>query len=323
VSRSHSRRASLATQSFGTLLLLVACEGSMSSTDVDAGFAPTDAATDVGFVDDAATDDAALARDADVVPPDVGHDRLDAGPPPVDAGPPFVPDDRPSSARHTPIPVGTDGSPSGYYEYLPPTYGNGEPHPLVVFWHGIGENGNGDSELDRVLRGGPPRLIERDQWDNERPFIVLSAQHPGGGCPAPDEIRDFLAHALSTYRVDPSRVYLTGLSCGAIGSWNYLGRYVDDTPVVAAVLIAGNGAGAWSNQGCDLTRVAIWGVHGDADDVVAPSGTTVPMGHLLECPTREEQILTIYPGVGHDSWSRTYDGSAGHDVWSWLLDQSR
>jgi hypothetical protein len=29
--------------------------------------------------------------------------------------------------------------------------------------------------------------------------------------------------------------------------------------------------------------------------------------------------LTIYPGVGHDSWTPTYDGSAGHDIYSWLL----
>jgi len=29
--------------------------------------------------------------------------------------------------------------------------------------------------------------------------------------------------------------------------------------------------------------------------------------------------LTIYPGVGHDSWTRTYDGSAGHDIYTWML----
>ena len=29
--------------------------------------------------------------------------------------------------------------------------------------------------------------------------------------------------------------------------------------------------------------------------------------------------MTIYPGVGHDSWTRTYDGSAGHDVFGWML----
>jgi hypothetical protein len=32
---------------------------------------------------------------------------------------------------------------------------------------------------------------------------------------------------------------------------------------------------------------------------------------------------TIYPGVGHNSWDRTYDGSAGHDVFEWLLQFTR
>ena len=33
--------------------------------------------------------------------------------------------------------------------------------------------------------------------------------------------------------------------------------------------------------------------------------------------------LTIYPGVGHDSWTRTYDGSAGHDIYAWMLQYHR
>jgi len=33
--------------------------------------------------------------------------------------------------------------------------------------------------------------------------------------------------------------------------------------------------------------------------------------------------LTVYPGVGHDSWTRTYDLSAGHDIYTWLLSFSQ
>jgi hypothetical protein len=33
--------------------------------------------------------------------------------------------------------------------------------------------------------------------------------------------------------------------------------------------------------------------------------------------------LTIYPGVGHDSWTRTYDGTAGHDIYAWMLQYHR
>jgi hypothetical protein len=33
--------------------------------------------------------------------------------------------------------------------------------------------------------------------------------------------------------------------------------------------------------------------------------------------------LTVYPDADHDSWSRTYDGSAGDDIYAWLLDHDR
>jgi predicted peptidase len=167
-------------------------------------------------------------------------------------------------------------------------------------------------------------LIARDQWPATRPFVVLSAQHPGSGCPTATEIRAFIAWAMTNYTVDSTRIYLTGLSCGAIGSWNYLGANVD-MQVAAAVLIAGDGRGAWGNQRCNLGRVAIWGFHGESDTTVSPDGTRVAMNNLIACPTppRKDARHTMYPGVGHDSWSRTYDSSAGHDIYGWLLSQRR
>lgn len=49
------------------------------------------------------------------------------------------------------------------------------------------------------------------------------------------------------------------------------------------------------------------------------------MNNVIACPQppREEAKLTIYPGVGHDSWTRTYDGSAGHDIYTWLLSKQK
>ncbi|MBL8685166.1 MAG: hypothetical protein JNK05_38670 [Myxococcales bacterium] len=267
-----------------------------------------DARSDSGV--DARSDSGVDARS------DSGVDaRADSG---VDAGP-FR-----SSTRHTARMLGYRSAPNGFYEYLPPNYDGTTPTPLLVFWHGVGENGNGTSELSRVLANGPPRLINRDQWPATRPFIVLSAQHAGGGCPTSSEIRAFIAWALANYRVDTARVYLSGLSCGAIGSWNYLGEHLD-SQVVAAVLVAGDGRSAWSRQMCMLGRLAIWGFHGDADGTVAPDGTRVTMNNLIACPSppRRDARLTMYPGVGHDSWSRTYDLSAGHDIYAWLLMQRR
>jgi hypothetical protein len=91
------------------------------------------------------------------------------------------------------------------------------------------------------------------------------------------------------------------------------------------VAIAGDGRGAWSRSMCELGRVSIWAFHGDADDVVAPAGTIEPTTALAACPSppRRDLEVTIYPGVGHNSWTRTYDLSAGHDIYAWLLAHHR
>ena len=228
-----------------------------------------------------------------------------------------------SSARHVKRITGATTAAQGFWEYLPADYECGGQRPLLVFLHGVGENGDGSSaELDRNLSNGPPRLIARDQWPNDRPFIVLSPQHPGGGCPSAAEVHAFITFALGAYRVDPTRVYLTGLSCGAIGSWSYLGTYLDEQ-IAALVAIAGDGVGAWNSKHCELGKVPIWAFHGDADPTVAFNGSKVPMEGLAGCPSppRKDARFTIYPGVGHDSWSRTYDLSAGHDIYTWMLAQ--
>jgi predicted peptidase len=258
--------------------------------------------------------------------------------------------------RLTARPLGTTPAGQGFYEYLPPGYGEPDKTrwPLLIFLHGVGENGNGASDLPRLLAHGPLRALgETSARDVRSPareaFVILSPQHRpaevapavGFDCPTAEEIHAFVSFAVAHYDVDPVRVYLTGLSCGAIGGWRYLDAHLDDAQVAAAVLIAGDGRPAWRSRGCRLARaVAIWGFHGDADPVVSPAGTLDPMSHLIGCSTgpasgasshgerggrdAKEQRLTIYPGVGHDSWTQTYAlGANPNDIYRWLLRFSR
>ncbi|MDC0672008.1 hypothetical protein POL58_29955 [Nannocystis sp. ncelm1] len=242
----------------------------------------------------------------------------------VEPGPeniPEIPDDgMPSSAHFKKIPLGMSDAEQGYWEYTPPGYGGGEKYPLMVFLHGIGENGNGDSELDKVPAGGPPKLQKNDQWDTSLPFVVLSPQHPGGGCPGSGEVHSFIEFAMTHYDINPARVYLTGLSCGAIGSWGYLGDFLDEQ-IAAMVPIAGDGQGAFNKAQCELGRVPIWAFHGDNDGTVNVNGTIDPITKLQMCDPKPDAEMVIYPGVGHDSWSMTYDLSAGHDIYTWMLER--
>jgi predicted esterase len=260
-----------------------------------------------------------------------------------------------SASRLTGHPLGSTSSPLGYYEYLPPTYGQGTKKPLLVFLHGYGGTGDGSpAQLPNVINdAGIPLYIANNGWATDRPFVVLAPQHndvpspaypypcdvPFGGscvmqlqhgygnplpagspCWAPSEVQAFLGYALTHYDVDPARVYLTGLSCGGYGVWESLGQS-GATTVAAAVPIAGEGRPALGSSGCALASTPIWAFHGDADDVVNPAGSIDTINSLRTCPAppAKDLRLTIYPQVDHNSWDHAYSGSQGQDIYSWML----
>ena len=263
------------------------------------------------------------------------------------------------SARYlTPRPIGSTSFPMGFYEYLPPSYSaTGAKSPLLVVFNGYGENGDGTpGALQNLLWTGIPRFLDIGGWPTDRPLAVLALQHvedaPGfdfspcdgatwGGscnmqlqhdrnhaspafCTTPDEVHSFIAYAVAHYNVDPARVYATGLSCGAFGTWEYLAKYGSEQ-VAAAVPIAGDGRPAWDTAGCGLGSVAIWAFHGELDDVVDPQGSIETMTDLQACPgvPANRAQLTVYPGLYHDGWDQAYSGSLGDDIYTWMLGFSK
>jgi predicted peptidase len=220
------------------------------------------------------------------------------------------------------------GASLGYLEYLPPDYEDKAQSPLLVFLHGSGESGNGTTlDLSRLTGTAIPFLVDTNRWPDDRPFVVLMPQHadaPGSPCFTAAEIDAFMAFAIDHYDIDPKRVYLTGLSCGAIGMWNYLGAHADEV-LAAAVPIAGYGIGAFDRRGCALGELPIWAFHGAEDDSVVLRGDVYPMESLQACtdPKAVDARLTVYPDSGHDVWSRTYDTTAGYDIYSWMLSHTK
>jgi dienelactone hydrolase len=259
-----------------------------------------------------------------------------------------------SSRYLTERPIGSTDSPAGYDEYLPPSYtATGAQSPLLLFFHGSGGNGDGTPEaIDRVVEAGIPKYINVDGWPTDRPFVVLAPQHveepgfpwqlcdgiPFGGscgmqiqhdngnaqpafCTTPDEVHDFLDYAVAHYNVDPARVYITGLSCGGYGIWEYLGKYGGENKVAAAVPIAGDGRPGNRSDYCALGATPIWGFTGLLEDTVDPQGTIEPLEALQACPgvPANEAKLTVYPDRDHNSWDPAYGGANGDDIYSWML----
>ena len=218
-----------------------------------------------------------------------------------------------------------NGVPLGYISYVPPTAAAG-PKPLLLFLHGSGESGRGTVLALRLLFGTSiTKLLWEHSWPAERPFIVLAPQHDDTTIPCftPDEIDGFLKQAMTQYDIDPTRIYVTGVSCGAIGAWDYLGAHTNEL-VAAAVLFAGDGRRAFDEAGCRLGLVPIWALHGELDQNVDPAGSKEPVAKLRACtkPKAVDVRLTLYPDRGHLIWDQVYAMQAGIDIYAWMLDHS-
>jgi predicted peptidase len=118
--------------------------------------------------------------------------------------------------------------------WLPNTYtaDTTTRYPLIVFLHGVGETGDGVGGLYSLLNTALPQTIANG-WDPEAinpvdgqnyKFIVVSPQAPtaAGWSYQWNSIQYILPDIVSRYRVDTSRVYVTGLSAGGNGSWTCL-----------------------------------------------------------------------------------------------------
>jgi predicted peptidase len=197
----------------------------------------------------------------------------------------------------------------GYYVYTPSDYmSNKVVYPLLVFLHGSGERGNSSrdtSVLKKVLLHGPPMLIDKKQWNPRYPMIVVSPQCHEGSWNA-EKLHRLFQHLSLKYRVNKNRIYLTGLSMGGFGTFTYLQNYSDTGFVAAAVPICGGGNTLYAKQ---LMRVPIWAFHGDADPVVNVSRSKDMVMAINALNPSLKAKLTIFPGIGHNSWACTYDGT--------------
>ena len=204
-----------------------------------------------------------------------------------------------------------DGSAPAAFDFLlslPKDYEDSrETYPLVLFLHGAGERGD---DVQAVAKHGPPKLAKAGR---EFPFILVAPQCAEGRWWQPTEVLALLDHVEATHRVDTSRVYLTGLSMGGFGTWETAGLAPER--FAAAAPVCGGGTPMVVRN---LAGLPIWAFHGEEDAVVPPEFS----GRLVAAVNRQggDAKLTLYPGVGHDSWTQTYDDP---EFWEWLLSQKK
>jgi|GEM_PF-482119 len=252
----------------------------------------------------------------------------------------------------------------GYIEALPSDYNAPEnalvKYPLLLFFQGLSEAGTGSSsDLDKLI-----------SWDRQRPtamiadgvfpssftvngqtfkFIVISPQFniTFGQYPTPQEIDELITYMVNRYRVDPNRIYITGLSTGAGSIFYYAGSGSAYANRLAAVVPFSGTFGTVdpAQQTNESVRnrmrviagsnLPVWAFHNQGDPSVPTSISVNHINYINEPPAPNPPAkLTLFPAANppqHDSWQPAYYCTSpstcytenGLNIYQWMLQYTR
>lgn len=225
----------------------------------------------------------------------------------------------------------------GFYEYKPVDY-DADPtkkYPLIIFLHGIGERGNGTTDLPMILANGIPKYINAGHTmtftslsGQQETFLVLSPQLRSSAWAWENIYTDeMLKYAKQNLRIDTNRIYLTGLSLGGGGTWKYVSNSLNNAKQFAAIATV-CGTREWYNL-CGTVAAAklpVWSFHAQDDYTVLVSSTNDAITSLNGCNPAVKPIKTIYPRGGHWIWDLSYDtvhNFHNPNVFEWFLGHAK
>ncbi|MFK7959146.1 MAG: protein kinase [Phycisphaerales bacterium] len=275
-------------------------------------------------------------RESDATPPATGGPHLDADP---DRG-----EHRAIRQGETPLPGvlttvrinNADRGIDGYTIHLPINHTSaGERHPVLVFLQGAFGVGG---PIERVNDWGLTRLLRDETELNSRRnqllldgFIVINPHTRGGGFDDdPELVQQIIDDIIARHHGDRSRVYLTGLSLGARGTYGLAERLPNTFAAIAPIAGRSGNVNDWSQY----TGPAVWISHNAADARVpfenaerAITGIESELGVTFRTYDRlrvngtdfldQRYILTAAPTRSHDAWTDIYSYA---EFYEWLLE---
>ncbi|MFN3402589.1 MAG: dienelactone hydrolase family protein [Cytophagaceae bacterium] len=228
--------------------------------------------------------------------------------------------------------VFSSGEKSMPYRILyPVNFKKGNKYPVVFVLHGAGERGN-DNELqlvhgsDLFLKNSAtfpaivvfPQCPLNNYWANvlkdiKNGEVTFNFQPAGEPTPPMQTLIKLINEILNKEEVDKDRVYVGGLSMGAMGTFELL-RRMPGTFAAAFAICGGDNP----ENSIHYNKIPIRIFHGEKDDVV-PVKFSVDIYNKLK-DVNPEVSLTLYPEVKHDSWLNAFSEP---DFLSWIFSKNK
>ena len=203
-----------------------------------------------------------------------------------------------------------------YRFYIPQLVTPAQKVPLILFLHGRGDGGT-----DNVSQTFWMKNLRANTTSGQYPAYILAPQIQLGADwyslgKQPAEIETLLISLMKQIlpyqpNIDPARIYITGVSAGALGVWDLLQRY----PKFFAAGVPMSGA-LGRNIAPRLKSIPIWVFHGAADVGVPPSYTRELITAIIKAGGTP--WYTEIPDGGHFIWDGVY---AMPSLYAWMFAQ--
>lgn len=226
----------------------------------------------------------------------------------------------------------------GYYEALPARYGeSNQKYPVIFFFHGGGQYGNGHSHLDTLLHDGIPRLLK----DKKLPpsftvpagtfsFIVIMPQQVKAV--QNFEIDSLVNYAMHKYRIDSSRIYFSGFSLGGRQATDYAAY----KPSFMAAITAMAGMPqmiASLEEKCKAiadAKLPVWQFHAKNDSAWKYTESETFVNDINSfSPAIPARFTLFEKGIerkNHNCWTEASDPGYrenGQNIYEWMLSYTR
>jgi len=213
--------------------------------------------------------------------------------------------------------------------YQPKEFDKSKKYPLVIVLQSAFRRGNNNygqltnlvnkfvSDEFQSLEGAfivAPHCPENMQWNNNKPSSAPYINYDMSEIEQSWRqtlIIELIEQLVEEKGVDPERIYITGISMGASGTWEMLYRFPD---IFAGALIL-NGRSD-PNQASQISQTPIKIYHGKNDEV-APLNNSIKMKAALDKYNADVELKILE--AGHDITQSAFD----LDAFKWLLDQKK
>lgn len=212
---------------------------------------------------------------------------------------------------------------TGYVVYQPDNYDKNKKYPVIIFFHGQGEQGNGNVE-------GLYTFINAE-WNNfmsglvSNKWILVAPQliTPPAGYYAAYWSDNYLKDALRfarQYSIDEDRKIILSISLGGQMGWTAPANTTEFAGVLNICCV-----GVQTNF-CNI-KAPVWAFHAEYDPRVSSENTKSAIAQVKACNPPTAPRMTILSKNYHEIWGEVLSPvllpNESQTAWQWMEQQKR